>query len=157
MKLFLFFCLVIFPVLLSAQAKQKVEKEFLNSLNTVLNKSDKIHWSDAGKMSVDTPFHINQAGMLSVTVTYQADSSLYKIRMIAPVSKIQSVIQDEYFILLYKDNDVVVFETNSNGQWINSDKRNLFHFGHVRDNGKLLSDTQQALLKIKNFITDDKR
>jgi hypothetical protein len=149
MKKCIFFCLIIFPFLVAAQTKHKAEKGFLHSLNAVLNKSDQIHWAYDGKMSIDTPFYINQTGILSVTVNYNTESGTYKVRMTAPINKIQNVIQDEYIILVYPQNDVAVFETDQTGQWNKAGERNLFHIGRVRDKGLLFKKVQQAFINLK--------
>lgn len=155
MKKHLLFCLIIFPFLVAAQTKHKSERIFLHSLNAVLNKSDQIHWAYDGKMSIDTPFYINQMGVLSVTVNYKTDSSSYKVRMSAPVNKIQNVIQDEYIILVYPQNDVSVFETNQTGQWVKTDERNLFHVGCVMDKGLLFKNVQQTFMNLKKGQVSD--
>ncbi|HEY5328112.1 MAG TPA: hypothetical protein VIJ27_14005 [Mucilaginibacter sp.] len=149
MKKYLFFYLIAFPFLPAAQTRHKAEKELMLSLNEVLNKSDQIHWAYNGKMSIDTSFYISQSGMLSVTVIYKTDSDTYKVRMAAPVNKIQNVIQDEYIILVYPQNDVSVFETDRTGQWIKVSERNLFHIGRVSDKGLLFKKVQQAFTNFK--------
>jgi hypothetical protein len=155
MKKHLLFCLIISPFLVAAQAKQKGERIFLRSLNMVLNKSDQIYWAYNSKMNIDTAFYINQAGMLSATVTYKTDSGAFKVRMVAPVNKIQNVMQDEYIILVYPQNDVAVFETNQTGQWIKTDERSLFHVGRVRDKGLLFKKVQQAFMNLKKGQVSD--
>ncbi len=84
----LFFCLLL-SLAASAQTKQKAEKEFIDQLNNILINSKEDDWQTGGKMSVDSVFAINKAGILSLSVRYtKEDSSFVRARMEAPVNKI---------------------------------------------------------------------
>ncbi len=126
----LFFCLLL-SLAASAQTKQKAEKEFIDQLNNILINSKEDDWQTGGKMSVDSVFAINKAGILSLSVRYtKEDSSFVRARMEAPVNKIWRIAYDLYLILEYKNDDVTVFKsgTNSN-ELVEDNKTNLLHIG----------------------------
>ncbi len=126
----LFFCLLL-SLAASAQTKQKAEKEFIDQLNNILINSKEDDWQIGGKMSVDSVFAINKAGILSLSVRYtKEDSSFVRARMEAPVNKIWRIAYDLYLILEYKNDDVTVFKsgTNSN-ELVEDNKTNLLHIG----------------------------
>src|SRR6478752_3658048 len=93
-----FFCLCfILQSPTQAQSKQKAEKEFLKQLNSILKNSKQQHWAYEGNvMSIDSAFAINKEGILSVTVRYTSDTSFVRVRLAAPVSKIDTVRYDLY-------------------------------------------------------------
>ncbi|WP_462219139.1 hypothetical protein [Ferruginibacter sp.] len=140
----LFFCLLL-SLAASAQTKQKAEKEFIDQLNNILINSKEDDWQTGGKMSVDSVFAINKAGILSLSVRYtKEDSSFVRARMEAPVNKIWRIAYDLYLILEYKNDDVTVFKsgTNSN-ELVEDNKTNLLHIGapfpeDIRHQQKLL-------------------
>lgn len=126
----LFFCLLL-SVATSAQTKQKAEKEFIDQLNNILINSKEDDWQPGGKMSIDSAFAINKAGILSLSVRYtKEDSSFVRARMEAPVNKIWRIAYDLYLILEYENDEVTVFKsaTNSN-KLVVDNKTNLLHIG----------------------------
>ena len=127
-----FFCLCfILQSPAQAQTKQKAEKEFLNQLNSILKKSKQQHWAYEGNvMSIDSAFAINKEGILSVTVRYTSDTSFVRVRLAAPVSRIDTVRYDLYMILEYKDHDVIIFESEPGSNELKEvNKSGLFHVG----------------------------
>lgn len=99
------------PFSLQTQSKQRAQKQFLKELNNVLNKSRKQHSSYEGIMTIDSAFAINKAGILSVTVRYINDSTFKRVRLQVPVRDISTVRYDLYLILEYKDDVVILYES----------------------------------------------
>lgn len=126
----LYFYLLL-PIAASAQTKQKAEKDFVNLLNSILKNSKDEDWQPGGKMTIDSAFAINKAGILSLTVRYTADdSSFTRARMEAPVNKIWRIAYDLYLILEYKNDEVTVFKSATNSNKLAEDhKTNLLHIG----------------------------
>jgi protein-tyrosine phosphatase len=135
-----------------AQFRQKAEQAFVQELNTVLKGSPLHHWAYSGKMSIDSAFAINTAGILSVTVRYTTGTDFYRVRMEAPVNRIAGIAHDIYVILEYKAKDVHVYEAaeNSNGLELR-DRRNLFHIGIIEDNGQTIEKLQKLLDALRKY------
>jgi len=137
----------------TAQSKQKAEQNFLKQLNSILKNSKNQHWAYEGVMHIDSAFAINKAGLLSVTLRYTTDSSLKRVRMVAPVGKIAGVIYDIYLILEYKKPLVDIYESDSNSTVLKEAGHNiLFHIGFAHpDQGEAQQEKLQkavdALLK----------
>ena len=126
----LFFCLLL-SLAASAQTKQKAEKEFIDQLNNILINSKEDDWQTGGKMSVDSAFAINKAGILSLSVRYTKEDSFFvRVRMESPINKIWRIAYDLYLILEYKTNEVTVFKSATNtNELIEDHKTNYFHIG----------------------------
>jgi hypothetical protein len=141
-------CLLL-PYSVCAQSKQKVEKEFLTQLNTILKKSKQEHWKYKGTMTIDSAFAINKEGILSVTVHYtDDDSAVVRVRMEAPVKKILRVAYDLYLILEYKDDEVTVYESEVNSKELKKlHNTNLFHIGAPLSDGYKQKEKLQKVLE----------
>ena len=126
----LYFCMFL-PAATTAQTKQKAEKEFVNQLNNILINSKQDDWQPGGKMSIDSAFAINKAGILSLSVRYtKEDSSFVRVRIESPINKIWRIAYDLYLILEYKTNEVTVFKSATNtNELIEDHKTNYFHIG----------------------------
>ncbi len=138
------------PTVTLAQSQQKAEKEFVAHLNEILKDSDEQHWKYKGAMTVDSAFAINKEGILSVTVRYTDDSSFVRTRMEAPVKSIKGVAYDLYLILEYKQDEVTVYESETNSNELKqSSKTNYFHIGApLPENRKRQEVLQQLLDKV---------
>lgn len=136
---------------INAQSKAKSEKLFVKELNAILKSSPTIHWAYEDKMSIDSVFAIKN-GILSVTVRYTTDSSFFRVRMAAPVSKIKSVAEDIYMILQFSANDVAVYiSQNNSNELVFDSHRNLFHLGSKEDEGKTQIKLQLLLEKLLTY------
>jgi hypothetical protein len=152
----LYFSLLL-PAAATAQTKQKAEKDFVNQLNSILINSKQDDWQPGGKITIDSAFAINKAGVLSLTVRYTADdSSFTRARMEAPVNKIQRIAYDLYLILEYKADEVTVFKSATNSNVLVEDhKTNYFHIGapwpeDMKHQEKLQKLLDKLLLFYKN-------
>ena len=110
--------------------------KFINKLNLVLSTTSKMDWKFDGVMKVDTPFYVNNSGLLSFTVRYKTDSTFYRVRMEAPIGKITSIDLDIFLILFYKDNDVNVYISElGDERLIFRNKSQMIHVGEPRFSG----------------------
>lgn len=134
----------------TAQSKTKAEKAFSKELNKVLAKSTQHDTGYEGVMSIDTPFAISKAGILSVTVRYTTDSAVKRVRLAAPVRGIKEVLYDLYLILEYATDVVTVYESeNSNGAFKEIGKGNRFRVGApLPENAVYKKRVQHALDKV---------
>src|SRR6218665_1120199 len=84
---------MLLPMLAFSQSKQKATGNFLKELNNIIQHSDdNDHWNIQGTMSVDTPFAINNKGILSVTVRFiNEEGETRRARMEASVNKITRI------------------------------------------------------------------
>src|SRR5687767_1330818 len=118
------------PVPLQAQSKPKAQKEFLAELNKVLHKSRQQHSSYEGVMTIDSVFAISKEGILSVTVRYTTDSSFKRVRLAAPVGRIDTIRYDLYLILEYRDDIVSLSESEPGSEMLKEvSKGAWFHVG----------------------------
>lgn len=123
---------LLFPLLVSAQSKQKAEQAFVTELNNIIKNSKQKHWAYEGyKMTIDSPFVINKEGILSVTTSYNKDTEFITTKMWAPVSKIDRVAYDIYLILEFKGDDVSSSYREGKGKepFIENEKDFIFHIG----------------------------
>lgn len=141
------FFFLLMPIIASAQTKQKAEKEFVAELNSILKKSKEQHWKYKGLITIDSAFAINKEGILSVTVRYNDEGSVVKTRMEAPLKNIQLVAYDLYLILVYKTDEVTVYESEENSSELKQvDKTNYFHIGAPAKDGYKQEEKLQGLL-----------
>jgi hypothetical protein len=152
-----YYCLALFcffSISISAQTKQKAEAEFLQLLNKVVKLSVSQHWAYEDPFRVDSPFHI-AGDTLTATFKFTNDSSSYRIRYAAPVSKIQSVDKDVYTILRFNGKMVNVYESTNEKDWVQFDKRNLFHIGAFsldeESHPELLEELELAWSKLSYY------
>ncbi len=145
------------PTVTTAQTKQKAEKDFVNQLNSILKNSKDEDWQPGGKMTIDSAFAINKAGILSLTVRYtDEDSSFVTARMIAPVNKIWRIAYDLYLILEFTNDEVTVFTSaKNNNELPETLKTNYFHIGaplpeDIKHQKKLQKLLDKLLIFYKN-------
>jgi hypothetical protein len=106
---------ILLPFAGMAQGKQKAEQEFVAELNSIIINSKPDEWPTNTKMSIDSVFAINTAGILSLNIRYTKDDSSYvKVRMEAAVNKIWRIAYDLYLLLEFKDEEVSVYKSDSN-------------------------------------------
>lgn len=154
-KLFLLLtlcCGIIAQFSAQAQSGQKAEQQFLQTLNTILKNSPLQHWAYSGKMSIDSAFAIDTAGILSVTVRYTTGTTFYRVRMEAPLNRIVQITHDIYVILEYAGKEVLVYESAENSSGLElRDRRNLFHTGIVEDDGETTEKLQKLLDELHKY------
>src|SRR5690348_1801249 len=80
--------------------QQKAEKALTSYLDGILRSSNTIHWAyKEGNMTIDSGFAVDENGVLSVTVRFvQPDSGSYLVRFAAPVTRLTTAVEDEYYI-----------------------------------------------------------
>jgi hypothetical protein len=156
--------LLLFAVTVSAQQdvkpkRQKAQKDLTSYLNSLLSASNTIHWAyKDGKMTIDSGFSIDTAGILSVTVRFHhPDSGFYRVRFASPVACLTRAVEDLYYVFEATPEAVGIYETRG---W-NSEsltlvrKDDLFHLGCPRKNKlykKFRVDKIQTLLdKVKKY------
>ena len=99
----------------NAQTRQQAEREFVAQLNDIVRYSSGARsWEYEGKYSVDSLFRISKTGILSITFRYTTDTSFVRIRMAAPVSKMQDVFYDYYLGFEFKQNWVTIYKSAIN-------------------------------------------
>ena len=146
-KTLIFFILVLIPLTAHSQSKEQAENIFLKELNNILHNSAQQHWKYNGKMSIDSAFSINEDGRLSITVSYESDSSIQRVRMEAPIKKAKSVEYDLYLILEFDQNEVIVSESEiNNNDLVEKFRTKLFHIGIPAEEGEEWRQKLQYLL-----------
>ena len=156
MKKILSYFFLLFPIMGAAQTKQKAEKDFLKELNSILKNAKEQHWKYKGIMTTDAAFAINKEGILSVTVRYNDDGNVVKTRMEAAVKNIKSVAYDLYLILVFKKDEVTVYESEVNSNELKElHKTNYFHIGlPLNDGYKQQEKLQQLLDKLLKYYSN---
>lgn len=158
MKTFLVFLSFCFSLTYSAtaQPQKKVEKDFLNELNSILKKSPTQHWGYDGTMTIDSAFSISPTGILSVTVRYSYDSSFMRARMEAPVSKIIGIAYDLYLILEFTTDEVPVYRSDEGSNELKEiSKTYYFHIGEpVGDGLREKEKIEKLLEKLLKYYPD---
>lgn len=154
-----YYCLALFcffSISISAQTKQKAETDFLQVLNKVLKLSVSQHWAYEDPFTVDSAFHI-AGDSLTATFMFTNDSNSYRIRYAAPVAKIQSIDKDIYILLRFKGKLVSVYESINGKEWVQFDKRNLFHVGAFsldeESHPELLEELELAWSKLSYYYS----
>ena len=146
------FCLAVLSS--NAQTKQQAEKDFITQLNDIVRKSSEPSpWANEGKYSIDSLFHISKTGILSITFRYTTDTSFVRIRMAAPVSKMQDVFYDYYLGFEFKQNWVTIYKSAINKNAMKEFGTDyLFHIGVPTWEGeKKQEKLQKALAVLKNY------
>lgn len=128
-----------------SQTKAKAEKEFLAALNKLVANSKSQHWAYEEPFKIDSAFHI-YGDTISATFKFKGDTSLYRIRYAAPVSKITGIFHDMYLIFSLKGKNVQMYERIGNEKkWVHFESRNYFHIALVETGPQM---------KIKQEIED---
>lgn len=140
-----------------AQSKQDAAWEFLRQLNEIITKSSEPWpWKYEGKYAVDSFFSISKTGILSITFHYTTATAFTRIRMTAPVSKIQNVFYDYYLGFVCMQDWVTVYESvPGNKKLVETQKDHLFHIGVPSYDGyKQQESLQKALVELQKFYRE---
>ncbi len=106
-----------------AQPTNKYQKELVKELNEVLkhNLPMSFYYGYEGKFEIDSFFAVTNEGILSVTYKITNDTSYHRIRMTAPLNKIEYVDGDGGLSL--SDNSVQIFvSSNEHTDWQKSNE-----------------------------------
>lgn len=150
-KIIILITSICFTISLNSSAqitKQKAEATFVNELNHILKNTKQQHWKYNGLMTVDAAFTINKDGILSVTVRYTDEAGNFiKIKMEAPVNKINYVAYDLYLLLDFTTNEVTIYESEVNSDLlVVQNKTNYFHLGIPAGDGFYEQEQLQKML-----------
>ena len=138
----------------NAQTRQQAEREFVAQLNDIVRYSSGARsWEYEGKYSVDSLFRISKTGILSITFRYTTDTSFVRIRMAAPVSKMQDVFYDYYLGFEFKQNWVTIYKSAINKNAMKEFGTDyLFHIGVPTWEGEKKQERlQKALAVLKKY------
>ncbi len=159
-KLFSLFALgicLLLQVSVQAQSKQNATRKFLKQLNEIVTKSSEPWpWEYAGKYTVDSFFSVSKTGVLSITFRYTTNTAFTRIRMTAPVSKIQDVFYDYYLGFQFADDWVTVYQSvPGNKKLAETHKDHLFHIGLPSFDGyQQQENLQKALVELQKFYKE---
>jgi hypothetical protein len=149
-------CFLILSMILLIQMpahaqRTKTEEKFIGQLNKVLKASSTQHWYYKDyKMTIESPFAIEEGGILSVTVRYTNDTSSFVVRTEGVLNKMEGVVQD-IFLSLKFGNYMVFTTVYENGIKKNVEESELFFIGNINDDIRITEETERLWAKLKKY------
>jgi hypothetical protein len=137
----------------SSQVNQHAAQSFIAALNNLVTHTTSQHWEYEAPFTIDSAFHLN-GDSLTATFRYKTDTSFFRIRYAASIRNIVRIEHDIYLSMVYKRNEVQMYQQTGEGPWEYSGSRNLYHIGMVatEDQQKLKADIERSWLWLRNTI-----
>ena len=126
----LYFIASLFVLAPAIAQQKKAEQTFITALNRFASGTKTQHWAH-GESVLESPFQLI-GDSLTATFGYRGDSTDYRLRFTAPLKQLGSVDHDEFLILVFPFDRVVIYRgegKNGNLDYWTTDF--MLHLGKV--------------------------
>ena len=148
--------MLLFLTAFSGMAQEtKDYKALLKDLNKMLKGAEEFSWMYDPEFEIVQPYQVDGEGRLSVIIKGKAQDTLVTHKYEAPLDDIYDFVMDIYYVASFKSESVIVSELQD-GNWVEIDKRNLFHLGKPKEKDahkwskKLRKDFNDLFPDLKN-------